>query len=54
MPETFLLVYRNLRRALLRRFPYGVFFAARPDLISAVACMHAHRDPRRWQERVGE
>ncbi len=53
MPERFPLVHREARRALLRRFPYAVCFVAAPDLISVVACMHARRDPRRWEERVG-
>ncbi len=53
MPERFPLVYCESRRALLRRFPYGVFFVAAPDLVSVVAFMHARRDPRRWEERVG-
>lgn len=39
--------------ALLRRFPYAVYFVASSDLVSVVACMHARRDPRRWEERIG-
>jgi plasmid stabilization system protein ParE len=53
MPERFAAVHRECRRALLRRFPYAVYFVATPDRISVVACMHARRDPRRWEERVG-
>ena len=53
MPERFPLVHHEVRRALLRRFPYAVCFVATADLISVVACMHARRDPRRWEERVG-
>ena len=52
MPERFPIVHPACRRALLRRFPYGVYFVATPNLISVVACMHARRDPRRWQERA--
>ena len=47
MPERLPAVHREARRALLRRFPYAVFFVASSDLVSAVACMHARRDPRR-------
>lgn len=53
MPARYPLVHREARRALLRRFPYAVYFVATPKLISVVACMHARRDPRRWEERVG-
>ncbi len=39
------------RRALIRRFPFGVFFVIEPDSIAVTACMHCRRDPRRWQIR---
>jgi plasmid stabilization system protein ParE len=52
MPERFPVVHPTCRRALLRRFPYGVFFVVAPEIVSVVACMHASRDPHRWQERT--
>jgi plasmid stabilization system protein ParE len=52
MPERYPIVYGEARRALLRRFPYGVYFVLTPGLVSVIACMHARRDPRRWQERT--
>lgn len=39
-------VHRDLRRALMRRFPYGVFYSVSPDRIVVVAILHAARDPR--------
>ena len=54
MPERFPVVHAQCRRALLRRFPYGIYFVPTAELISVVACMHERRDPRRWEERVGE
>ncbi len=54
MPERFPVVHAQCRRALLRRFPYGIYFVSTAELISVVACIHARRDPRRWEERVGE
>ena len=51
-PQRFPIVHRNLRRALLRRFPYGVFFVAIDDPIEVAACLHARRDPRQWSERL--
>jgi plasmid stabilization system protein ParE len=52
-PEAFPLLHRNTRRALIpRRFPYGVFYRVAEDAIVIVACMHAKRDPRRWQRRT--
>jgi toxin ParE1/3/4 len=38
----------GVRRALLRRFPYGVFFAAGDVAITVLAVLHHRRSPRRW------
>jgi len=51
MPERYPLVRGEACRALLGRFPYAVFFVADPDLVSVIACLHARRHPRHWQER---
>ena len=51
MPERYPLVRGRARRALLRRFPYAVFFVASPDLVSVFACLHVRRAPRHWRER---
>ncbi len=52
MPERYPIVRGEARRALLGRFPYGVYFVASAGLVSVIACMHARRDPRCWQERT--
>jgi plasmid stabilization system protein ParE len=52
-PEAFPVLHRNTRRALIqRRFPYGIFYRLDEDTIIIVTCMHAKRDPRRWQRRT--
>ncbi len=47
--------YRDLgdgiRRVLLHRFPYFVYYAVEPSTIVVVAVLHAHRDPAVWQRR---
>lgn len=50
-PLRFPIVNRDTRRALLKRFPYGVFFRIRTDRIKVVAVMHLSRNPDRWQRR---
>lgn len=50
-PLSFPVVYRDVRRALVRKFPYAVFFVATSARISVIACVHAKRHPRRWQSR---
>jgi len=50
-PERFAVVYRQTRRANLRRFPYSLFYRIIDDQVIVVACMHGRRHPRRWQSR---
>jgi plasmid stabilization system protein ParE len=50
-PESFVRVYDTLRRALLPRFPFGVYFHADPDRVRVVAVIHSRRHPRRWMRR---
>lgn len=45
-------VFGDVRRALLRRFPYSVIYSVIDNEIVIVACIHGRRDPKRWQERV--
>jgi len=52
LPESHPVVCRDIRRALLSRFPYGVFYIREGDTIIVLACFHAKRDPTTWQERV--
>lgn len=41
-------VIPRVRRALLPRFPYGLFFSVRDDLIYVLAVLHDARNPRKW------
>ena len=50
-PEQFPVLYRNTRRALVRRFPYGIYFRSTLTRRLIVACMHGRRRPTRWQVR---
>jgi toxin ParE1/3/4 len=40
----------GIRRALLRRFPYAVYFAVEGDVV-VLAVLHVNRDPAEWQRR---
>ena len=51
-PQLYQVIHRGTRRALLKRFPYGVFFREYPQVIIFVACMHGRRNPKRWQSRT--
>ena len=51
-PKLHAVIHRDTRRALVRRFPYGVFYRLYDDVVVIVACMHGQRDPRRWRSRT--
>lgn len=52
-PLRFPKTFRELRRAIVHRFPYGIFFVLRPNAIIVVAVMHLARNPRRIRRRAG-
>ena len=43
----------GIRRALLRRFPYAVYFSVEVDVVVVLAVLHVSRDPAEWQRRRG-
>jgi plasmid stabilization system protein ParE len=51
-PRQFPTVFKTLRRARAKKFPYSLFFVIEPDALLVVACFHSSRNPRHWQKRV--
>lgn len=51
-PVMYPILHRNTRRALIHRFPFGVFYTVDSTAIVVVAVMHGSRNPRRWKTRV--
>ena len=51
-PKMYSIVYRNIRRAHLRRFPYGVFYFLDKETIVVLAVFHASRNPQQWRKRT--
>jgi plasmid stabilization system protein ParE len=51
-PRQFPIVFKNVRRALLRRFPYSLFFVIEDETLIVIACFHGSRDPAQWQTRT--
>jgi plasmid stabilization system protein ParE len=51
-PTAFAIVHRQMRRALLRRFPYAVIYLLEDRTVIVLACFHASRDPRQWRDRT--
>ena len=53
-PKRYPLVYRNVRRALISRFPFGVYFVMEKGCVVVLAIIHGSRDPRLWKGRAGK
>ena len=45
-------LHKNIRRALLRRFPYQVFFVYEENRVVVLAVFHGKRDPKHWRHRA--
>jgi len=43
---------KDVRRCLVRRFPYGVLYTIEPDYVLIIAVMHCSRKPGYWRQRV--
>ncbi len=50
-PRQFPRVEDKVHRALLRHFPYGVYFLAKEESIDVLAVLHLHRHPEMWKSR---
>ena len=51
-PYRFPVVYRDARKASLRRFPYVLIFRLIGEEARLLSFFHTSRDPRHWQARV--
>ena len=51
-PSGFRKVYRDVRKAVVARFPYVILFQEEPDEVLIVAVFHTSRNPAVWRGRV--
>jgi len=50
-PAGHAVIYRDTRRIVVRRFPYGLFFRILDGTVVFVACYHLRRRPASWKRR---
>jgi len=53
MPKCWPLLERDVRRYLLRRFPFALYYRVGADCILILACKHHSRHPDYWRRRLG-
>lgn len=51
-PLHFQTVHKNTRRAMTKRFPYGIFFILEDQTITILATISFHCHPAKWQKRL--
>jgi plasmid stabilization system protein ParE len=50
-PKAWPVIEGEIRRSMVRRFPYGVLYSEEQEELFIVAVMNLHRDPDYWKHR---
>jgi toxin ParE1/3/4 len=45
-------VFADIRRGVVRRFPYSIFYRPHPERVEVIAVFHTSRNPSIWQSRI--
>jgi plasmid stabilization system protein ParE len=51
-PELYPFVHKHVRRAIVRRFPYGIFYFVKKNKLVIIAIFHVKRNPKKLKKRV--
>jgi plasmid stabilization system protein ParE len=51
-PQLYAAVFADVRKAVVARFPYSVFYRAEATRVQVLAVFHNRRDPSIWQGRA--
>jgi plasmid stabilization system protein ParE len=51
-PKIYPKVYNEFRRALLPRFPYGIYYIIENNSIIVFAVLHERRNPDFWKSKI--
>ncbi len=51
-PRIHAVVLKNVRKAVVRVFPYCIYYRELSDRVEVLSVFHTSRDPRVWQSRV--
>lgn len=48
-PTLYPIISNEIRRCLLHRFPFSIFYSIRQNTIIILSVAHQHRTPRKWE-----
>ena len=51
-PQMYPILHRDTRRAVIHKFPFGLYYRVENSLVIIVAVMHGSRDPNKWKDRT--
>jgi toxin ParE1/3/4 len=51
-PLIYQAMHRDVRRALVRRFPYLIWYRVLGEIVTVLACTHGSQDPARIKTRL--
>ena len=51
-PERFAKVNRRAREAIVKQFPFALYFIPTSSSIDVISVFHASRDPHEWRKRL--
>lgn len=51
-PRIYKQVFLDIRRAVIKSFPFGVFYMIEDQKIIVLGVLHARRDPLTWKNRI--
>lgn len=51
-PEAWPILEGEMRRSLVRRFPYGIIYSVNDNELQILAVMNLHRHPDYWKKRL--
>ncbi len=50
-PFSFQVVYKNIRRFALNKFPFVIYYYIESDVIKVISVFHTSRNPHIWEKR---
>lgn len=51
-PAQYQVLHNQVRRAVVRRFPYAILYLVETEAVIVLAVEHQARDPDRWKRRL--
>jgi plasmid stabilization system protein ParE len=51
-PEISPILVKEIRRAMVKGFPYGIIYSLKDEYIEIISVAHSHRKPMYWEKRI--